>query len=85
LLSSPSSSEEQLGAASAHLSKRDFLFAWHAPNFAQNRPQPELAIPGVSGIDKARRVSSGTVVRRAFSSLVDARALTWFCRFIPAW
>jgi hypothetical protein len=46
-------------------SKVDFLFAWHAPNFAKNRTQPECAIPGLTRSGRARRVSSGSVVRRA--------------------
>ena len=40
-------------------------FSRHAPNSAKNRPQPESAIPEVTGGGKARRVSSGSVVRRA--------------------
>ena len=39
-----------------HLSKGDFLFAWHAPNSDKNHAQPELAIPGVTGGGKARRM-----------------------------
>lgn len=50
-----------------HLSEGNFLLPAML-NFAKNRPQPELAIPGVTGGGKARRMSSGSVVRRASSS-----------------
>jgi hypothetical protein len=53
------------GAAFAHLAEADFLFAWHVPNSAKNRSQPVLAIPGAPRSGKARRMSSGPVVRRA--------------------
>jgi hypothetical protein len=59
------------GAAFAHLAEGVLIFTWHAPNSAKKillriRPSPELAIPGVTGGGKARGMSSGIVVRRAF-------------------
>src|SRR5262245_14429661 len=36
-------------ARRSHFPQRDFLFAWHAPNFAKNQTQLELAIAGVTG------------------------------------
>ena len=54
------------GAAFAHLAEGVLIFTWHAPNSVKNQTPPELAIPGVTGGGKARGMSSGTVVRRAF-------------------
>lgn len=52
-------------AATAGRTSPSVTFSWHAPNSAKNRPQPDTAIPEVTGGGKARRVSSGSVVRRA--------------------
>ena len=58
---------DQQQARATAFPQGSFLFTLHRINSAMNQNQCELAIPGVTCVAGARRMSCGTVVPRAHS------------------